>query len=208
MGLIFLTWNGRRRVGRPTEPLDYIHKAYNGEINLYDESGGEIPVGRFGVYYVDFWRARKDNRSIAWVLNAYEQTNEYSKLFDNEGCWTDDVTRTFAKGELMRGGNLLIIDRLEILPAYRGIDISLRIMCRIIDCFGMGAGVVALHPLPLRSEAPQQQVKRIGRKWLNALDLSSFPKDQRKATKKLYCHFGEIGFRRVRDTPFMVMEIC
>jgi hypothetical protein len=83
--------------------------------------------------------------------------------------------------------NLLILDRVEILPKYRG------------------AGVVGMKPFPLQLE-PKESRDSSG--WAKRLRLDDLPRDEKMAKKKLKRYYGKLGFVEMKSTPFMFRSMA
>jgi GNAT superfamily N-acetyltransferase len=98
--------------------------------------------------------------------------------------------------------NILILDRLEILPQFRGRGLGLAVMSDLIKRFSLGAGLVAIKPYPLQFEFHSSDTE--SRTWRQELGLSGLCADEKLATQKLCDYYGRIGFRRLRGTPFMI----
>lgn len=78
--------------------------------------------------------------------------------------------------------NLLILDRVELLPRYRGNSSGLIVLRSLIERFGAGAGVVGMKPFPLQFEPKASNDS----KWRRRLKLEEFPSD----IKDLRANFG------------------
>ena len=76
----------------------------------------------------------------------------HDAMFDSD---TEDYSPSLIKlcGELPLNSNVLILDRLEILPKYRGKKLGLAVIRHMIQRFGAGAGFVGLKAFPLQLEA-------------------------------------------------------
>jgi len=97
---------------------------------------------------------------------------------------------------------VLILDRLEILPKFRGKCAGLAVMAEMIRRFSPGAALVAIKPFPLQFEpAPSSDDEK---KWRRDLGLAELPEGKRIATKKLFDYYSRLGFLRLGRTPFMV----
>lgn len=101
--------------------------------------------------------------------------------------------------------NLLILDRVEILPKYRGGGVGLLVLTALIERFGAGAGVVGMKPFPLQLEPKES---RDSSAWAKRLRLDDLPRDEKKATKKLKRYYGKLGFVEMKSTPFMFRSMA
>ena len=55
-------------------------------------------------------------------------------------------------GNEIENFNFLILDRVELLPKYRGDGVGLLVLRSLIERFGAEAGVVGMKPFPLQLE--------------------------------------------------------
>lgn len=197
---IKLTWTEGCYVYEYGEPEDYIYTTSGELIRANDDS--EALAGKFTLHYVDVDRAMDEKMSIFDVFDAYSHTFEYhDALFGaNSPDFSDRLTKTL-KHEAF-GGNVLILDRLEILPEYRGRGLGLSVMRRLIKRFSGGAAIVVMKPYPLQFESEtRDQAKEA---WRSELGLAELGRNQRAATKKLFDYYGRLDFVRISGTPFMV----
>jgi hypothetical protein len=99
----------------------------------------------------DSTRLTRNKTNLFDIFDAHsDSTAEYdNSLFDPEKADFSDNLRQLLKDEIF-GLSLLIIDRLELLPGYRGQNLGLIIMRRLIERFSTSAGVVAIKPFPYK----------------------------------------------------------
>jgi hypothetical protein len=88
------------------------------------------------------------------------------------------------------------------LPEFRGYNLGLAVMRRLIERFGAGAAVVAMKPFPLQGEYS----RRDRDEWRQRMQLDDFDKDLRRATAKLRRHYAKLGFKFMKGTPFMFRD--
>ena len=124
----------------------------------------------------------------------------YDSLFDPDTVGFGENLQQLFNYEIFEQG-VLIIDRLELLPNYRGQNLGLIIMRGLMQRFSLGAGVVAIKPFPLQFEH-EPSTEREDR-WRNELQLSNFTKSERTATQKLRRYYRKLGFVGMQGTPFM-----
>ena len=84
------------------------------------------------------------------VLDTHAETVEYyDVIYGRSESEFNDTLLSLLNDDIFLS-NLLIIDRLEILPSYRGRNLGLIIMRRLIQRFSWGVGVIAIKPFPLQ----------------------------------------------------------
>lgn len=194
MPYLVLKWKGDSTPIEPGEPEDFVYE-YNGNIYSLGDDGKEKIVGRFRVFYVDL----DGSGGTAFdTLDARQETFVYFQALFN--IKSDDYKNSiYSLVYDVVGRNLLILDRVEILPGFRGKSLALIVMKRLIERFGQGAGIVALKAYPLQFEADNGNDT-----WGDKMRLNSFDRDEKASTAKLKRHYRRLGFLSVRGTPFMV----
>jgi GNAT superfamily N-acetyltransferase len=189
-----LKWNGNSTPVEAEEPDDFIYE-YDGSIYSLDDDEKETLVGRFRVFYVDL---DASGMSVFDTLDARQETFQFlHPLFDQRtGDYKESI---FKLAEDLINRNLLILDRVEILPTFRGKKLALIVMRRLIERFTQGSGLVALKAYPLQFEAQNDRDD-----WRKKMALTSFHSDEKASTTKLKKHYSRLGFLAIRGTPFMV----
>lgn len=182
------------------EPNDFFYET-RGKIVTVDESDQETLVGKFCLYYANVDNAYDEGLEPLEVLDTYSHTVDYfSSIYVTNGTEFSKKLLHLLNYDVF-GNNSLILDRLELLPRYRGQNLGLIIMRRLIQRFSLGAGVVAIKPFPLQFEH-EPSTKKEGH-WRNELQLSNFTKNERTATQKLRSYYRKLGFVGMQGTPFM-----
>lgn len=197
---VVMNWMSDSFVGCTGEPDDLIYETSGDLVSIDDEDKREL-VGKFRLFYVDVERADDEGIAIWAVLDAHSAATAeyYEPLFDGEG-FSDRILDLI--DHEVAGRNVLILDRLEILPKYRGRKLGLEVMRHMIRRFSSGTGIVAIKPFPLQGEViPTSEETK---KWRADLALDQLPTDQIVATTKLREYYSQIGFVSLDATPFMV----
>jgi GNAT superfamily N-acetyltransferase len=183
------------------EPTRYLYKTQGKvvAVDYDDEHEQRIEAGRFRLYYIDVLAAVDAGASVFDIFDCKSDTLDYYPAIfdmDTEGP-SDELLRLFKDGVYF--GNVLIVDRLEILPEFRSHNIGLVVMIRLIERFSAGASIVAIKPFPLQRERFSDE----GSEWRQGLKLADLDKNLRRATAKLRRHYAKLGFKAMRGTPFM-----
>lgn len=181
------------------DPSHYAHSIRGTVIGL-DRDDNETLAGKFLLYYLDICAAVNARASVFDMFDCRAATLDYySAIFAGDSLAISerlDKLFNFESG----WGNVLILERLEILPKFRGNKLGLLVMRRLIERFGSGAAYVAIKPFPLQDEY-------IGSKeedpWRAELQLSNLDKNHRRATAKLHRYYRQLGFKAMKGTPFM-----
>lgn len=198
---IVMSWIAESCVFESGEPDDFMYET-SGDLLSADDDDGRSLVGRFRIYYVDVERAINEGMPVLDVFDTHFHTvGYYEALFGEDSPEFSDRVRKLLKDDVF-GSNVLILDRLEILPQYRGRALGLRVMQHMMKRFGAGTAVVAIKPFPLQFETETSSEDE--RKWRTKLRLAQLPNNKLVATKKLSDYYGKLGFLRISRTPYMV----
>lgn len=198
---LLLKWKDSYPGAFTGEPSSFVRDITGDVVELAD--GGEEPVaGKFGLYYIDAVGSMSEGISLEDVMDHSEVTSRYhALLFD---LATGELKPSVLKAleyEVLEL-NVLILDRLELLPKYRGMGLGLKLLCELMRRFSPGAGLVAINPFPLQFERARSGTDEDP--WARAMRLHEIPGRQPAATKKLREHYARLGFKRLGSTPYMV----
>ena len=168
------------------DPSHYMYETTGKVIGLMDGERKTV-AGRFRLYYIDVCAALNAEASVFDIFDTLSTTIDYYPAIFHPRTiqYTDEIERLF-KDEYISFGNVLILDRLEILPRFRSRGLGLVVMRRLIERFGAGAALVAIKPFPLQCE-----VEGAGGEdgtWRSKMQLEEFTKHSRIATAKLRRH--------------------
>jgi hypothetical protein len=203
---ISLRFDDREVYVESDEPSRFAHR-FAGEVLRLNDDYRDDTIGWFKAVYVDVESAIDDGEDIYTVFDATGQSElEYfNALYKPDG----DVRAAVQK--LIYGDpagwwapNLLILDRLELLPAHRGVGAGLVTLWGLMRVLGIGAGVVAIKPFPLQVHGRPTDPQGMAH-W-DTMQFESLPKDQRRATAALRRYYGLLGFKRLLRTPYMVRD--
>jgi hypothetical protein len=189
----------------PDDPGDYIYPIC-GQITEMDDDESDILVGKFRLYYVDI--ASASNTGFIDVFDIFDAHSDstaeyYDSLFDPDTTGFSENLHQLFNYEIF-GLNLLIIDRLELLPGYRGQNLGLIIMRRLIQRSSAGAGLIAIKPFPLQFEKSIPAEDESG--WHAEMQLSTFRQTAQDSIRKLQNHYSKLGFVKMESTPHMILS--
>ena len=120
------------------DPGDYIYPIC-GRIAKIDDDDN-IMVGKFRLYYVDIDSAIDTGYiDVFDIFDAHSDStvDYYDSLFDPDTMGFRENLQQLFNHEIFEQ-SVLIIDRLELLPGYRGKNLGLIIMRRLIQRFSAG----------------------------------------------------------------------
>ena len=156
--------------------------------------GSDEEIGIIRAFLVQIREARREGLQASAVLNAKSfATSEYSQLFKKLE-WRKRVSRKFEP----RSPDLLILDRIELKPAYRGHGFGLLAARCVIETFGSRCGLVACKPYPLQFEGSNR--------WRPPARVWGTTKALRRARKKLRRYWARVGFQRVPRTMLYALD--
>ena len=184
----------------PDDPHDYIREI-DGTLNIFDEDLEEfsIPVGRVSAYKVEIALAAQAKEPILFVFDSVndELSDYFSNLFDED----DFSSEIQSMLEPASGRDLLIIDRVEIDPEFRGKNLGLIAAMKTIETFSGGCAYVTLRPCPLQFGLYRNDAKK-----LKTLKYDEFEKTESRARKRLQKYWGQLGFKQIRDTDVFILS--
>jgi hypothetical protein len=157
-------------------------------------SGSYAEIGFVKAFLIQIREARREGLHVSAVLNAKSfATSEYSQLFKRLG-WRKRVRKKFEPHPV----ELLILDRIELKPEYRGHGLGLLAARCFIEMFGSRCGLVACKPYPLQFEGSNR--------WRPPGRPSGAAKAVHTAQKKLRQYWIRVGFQRVPRTMLYALD--
>ena len=196
----------------------------------FDSGTGCIEHSRFiNEYEIDIWGHGENEDGIeksqligkgkiALFLVGLAQDEDFSmlQLFDSTQSGSDlgnfiidwgkeDINEDFEDILLEAGNyNILYIDRIELLPQFRGIGLGKKIMKDIILRFDNSCGLIALKAFPLQLE--YSSVSGKGDVWNKQMKYKYLVQDETTARKQLYKFYKSLGFRQYSKTDYFYIN--
>ena len=160
-------------------------------------------AGRFEASYINVDQSLVDGVKLYGLMDTYsaEMPEVYETLFDPH----TDILRKDVKVLLgdVTFRNILVINRVEILPTYRGMGIGLAAIWNIIQRHSAGCGIVALKAFPLQFRSGSRS-GRLGfleeRDWNKKMGYDPHIYTMEFAHEKLIFHLMKLGFKRISET--------
>jgi len=188
------------------EPESHLHYLF-GDIlltNFDDETtdGEEEKVtiiGGFQLLLIDGDSARSNGISLDLVYDLNDEAWQFFEgAYNTEKLiYNENIKKVLGEEIKLSRDKVLIIDRIGILPEYRGRNLGLLVLHNIIERYSLGASVIAINPAPF--EFNSSHIDHGSIRWD---DKDSSPDN----TKKLGDYYKKVGFKRVADTPYMVLS--
>lgn len=185
------------------EPNSF-HKYIEGAIRLSSFEGTKVRVGAFSIIVIDVEAAVNAKVGMFDVFDCDARTVDYFDLYTGDMDFAPSVIEALG-GEDRWTPNILILERLEMLPKYRGRGIGLRVLRWLQFHFSTGCGIVAMKPYPLQFEGgtPEENKDKPG---FVKMGWGQFSADFEVSLNKLHQYYGRLGFNAVPGTPFMVAD--
>lgn len=163
-----------------------------------------VRIGRFSVMVIDVESAVNERESTFDIFDYSSRTIDYYSLYTPDMDFRPKVLAALQGGERW-APNMLVLERLEILPKYRGQGAGLRVLRWLHFHFGMGCGIVVMKPYPLQFEGGEPH-ENANETTFKRLRLGAFTAEFEPARKKLRDYYGRLGFRLVKGTEYMVAD--
>lgn len=172
-----------------------------GELLCYASSGDELEVhaGLLEFYIIDISGAMGRGHELFDLFDQSQEALEcYELLFDPA---TGELRERFSdEFEDASGLNILLLHRLEILPAFRNHKLGLKAINRALDLFGHGCGYAVLKAMPLQFEARHSADRE---QWYAEMQMAEFSADETVSCSQLPAHTARLGFDSIAGTPWM-----
>lgn len=180
------------------ELSDYVYEITGRVLGLDDRPCRQL-VGKFRAFYFDVQAGINAYESVFELFDDRSETYDYYEAIFGRHADSDGYSEKLCQLLSIEPywANVLVLDRLEILPKFRAHNLGLIVMRRLIERFGAGTEIVAIKPFPLQSEDVNASA------WRRRLRLSEFEPNHQKAVTKLRRHYRMLGFKHMRGTPFM-----
>lgn len=173
---------------------------YSGEIHAFDDDDEECVVGRTRIFVAHLEACEGHGFSMRECLDTRQATEPYMALIHSEhaGSFAPSVQKILDEPDTFCM-DTLIIDRVEVLPAFRGRGYGLDAMKIIMAQLGGGCRIAAIKPYPLQYEPKET--------WRAELELHRFAGKKSEAMKRLKDLYAGIGFKPVGRTGLMIRDL-
>ena len=139
-------------------------------------------------YYLVFDNTQFLNELGATIID-YEDNSLRAPLSNEEGA---------------DNSNLLVIDRLELLPNWRKKSIGKKIIKDIIWRFSGCFGLVMLKAFPLQQEFQYAQDQKSH--WEKEMQMTDFSQDEEFSNYKVFAYYQSLGFSQFENTDYFYMN--
>lgn len=159
----------------------------------------KIIVGRISSLLIQVGRVADAGEDLFEVMDGESSDlGEYhAAFFKPHDCdYKDSIRRQFVD---IFPVDLLIIDHVEIQPAFQKHGFGLLAVSRTIDIFGENCGLVAMKPFPLQFR------NYLDPGWRPPGSVDDPKTAFRAAREKLCSHWARAGFKRVNGTDYCAL---
>ena len=193
------------------EPEEYVRpisgyvEFFLGDVHGDARTGKHEPgtvAGRFDASYINVDNSLVDGVKLHGVMDAYsaEMAEIHETLFDPR---TDELRKDVKEllGEVPFR-NILVINRIEILPSCRGMGLGLATIWKIIQLHSAGCGIVALKAFPFqfRVKGWSGRLSDLEESdWNEKMGYDPYSYTLEFAHEKVIFHLMKLGFKRIGD---------
>ena len=196
MDLVYITASTEMIPIVGTEPTDYVTDIHGKLRDWIAGIGEEIIMGQFLFHILNpLAHSGGSAQSYFEVLDKFGLIKSYPALLNTMSSGKDDY-----QSQKRNGNKLLLFDHLVISPEYRGRNLGLAVMARLIYHFAGDSNLVVIHPFPTQYSG---SAHRDGEPEPSPYGDMSIE----EATNKLVRHWAQIGFEQVSGHwPYMIMS--
>jgi len=173
------------------DPSDFI-TVYHGDIIGMMDDDSERKIGKVVVYLVERGRVLNEGISLFEVMDCLDgdSCDCFANLFDQESeQLTPEVERLLSEDRAFQH-DMMLIERLELKPEYRGQGLGKEIALRVIQKFGANCSVITCLPVPLQFTGLQAGEKE--------------PKGRRLAQQRVRKFWEGVGFVRLSGSDYYI----
>lgn len=144
------------------------------------------------------------NQRMSYQL-VFDNTQFLSELgetiFDYE---TNDFREPLLNEEGADSNNLLVINRLELLPKWRKKNIGKKVIKDIIWRFSGCFGLVILKAFPLQQEFQYPNDQKSP--WETEMKMVDFSQDEEFSNYKVFAYYLSLGFSKLENTDYFYIN--
>lgn len=186
------------RFSSPIGDIDtsrYITTIY-GEVlqDLEEEDFGKnVIVGRIKLQLILVSLAFDSQYGLMEIFDNSQSLSEIGEIIlDIENNELKEVICEYYDTTFLENNDICIIDRIEILPRFRGKRLGKKIIKDIYNRFSGSCGLFVLKAFPLQFE-----VRTNKSLWNDNMELNLFNHNEKKAKQKLINFYTQCGFNKI-----------
>jgi GNAT superfamily N-acetyltransferase len=173
------------------DPSDYI-TVYEGNIIGMADDESEHKIGTLILYMVEAGRAMNEGVSLFDVMDCLDgdSCDCFANLYDLDTEQLKPEVEKLISEDRATRWDIMLIERLELLPEYRGRGLGKSIALRAIEKLGENCGVITCLPVPLQFSGFGPSNKK--------------PKGMALAQQRVRGFWESVGFARIRRSDYYV----
>ena len=113
--------------------------------------------------------------------------------------WQEKIDESF-------NSNILYLDRIEILPEYRGKGYGKLITKDILLRLNSSYGIAILKAFPLQLEVSHPNSSKQDSEWNTKMNFKQMEQDSNIAKKQLYNFYKKMGFKRYKRSEYFYLN--
>lgn len=163
------------------------------QIMLTDVEGKELEeIGKVKFLMVYLDQALESEFPLVDILDAHSAylAHHIFEVIDLDFRAFDEKIMDHYQ-QVVVGSNVCLIEKIQILPQYRGFRIGAKAIKDLLFHYGSACGLIMLEPYPLQFESP------VNVRENQALELEKLEQDEEKATLQLMAYYQKLGFEAI-----------
>jgi GNAT superfamily N-acetyltransferase len=144
------------------------------------------------------------NQKIPYY-QVFDNSQVLSELGETIMDFDENAFREPLSDEIMSGSrNLLVINRLELLPEWRKKNIGKKIIKDIIWRFSGCCDLIILKAFPLQQEYQYAHSQKT--EWEQKMQLHDLPQDEELSNYKVFSYYQRMGFTKLENTDYFYLN--
>lgn len=117
---------------------------------------------------------------------------------------TNELREPLVDEVMPQSGNILVIERFELLPEWRKRNIGKKVIKDIALRFSGCCDLVMLKAFPLQQEYQYAEDKKSD--WDQKMQFLDLPKDEEFSNFKVFAYYQKMGFVQLGDTDYFYLN--
>ena len=189
----------------PSDGDRYIQDIH-ARIVLTDDNGDDMElIGRGRLKLLLLSRAIDDGYDLREVFEEDEYVERIgNEIFDFErNGLREDLEKELFDNAFMENPNICILERMEILPSWRGMGIGAKFLKDRYHQFNSACGLFVMQPYPLQLEAAARTNRQDT--FTQSMHLEQLEQNPEKAHRSLRAYYESIGYVSVPSSNLMFL---
>jgi GNAT superfamily N-acetyltransferase len=118
---------------------------------------------------------------------------------------TNELREPLVDEVMTQSGNILVIERFELLPEWRKRNIGKKVIKDIVLRFSGCCDLVMLKAFPLQQEYQYAEDKKSD--WDQKMQFLDLPKDEEFSNFKVFAYYQKMGFAQLGNTDYFYLNM-